>query len=1598
MHYKKFKQVLACGLIASILATQPLGNLSTVSAAEQGSTTVLNDEGLWLTEIYQNDVDRSAKNDSRNEGGYDEIHTYGNNTADLMEFLEMTSTYKENVNFNETFGVYYGDSKMTVTTMDGSSNIVIQPGQTVVLWNYREDLGSAIPTEAEFREDMRISDDTVILKLTSGKNWAVSSTFSIRTLTDNKILSTYSPVTAVDTADGLSVELEIPDIGSEMQVYRALTQPSAGTVYNGQMNGLSRKTSVQTSVKGVYITEIRANDSNRSSVYGGADDLMECVELVNTTDKAVELNSEYSVYYTLKEGQRKKLSLAHYDAQADGHIGSTEQCIIPAGGTVVLWCYREPSIGSNYTKFPTEEEFRAAYDIDDSVPVYLFANQNGLSNTQRGFEVYRNNADTTKTLVSNYFYNGTTDLKDNKSATLAVSPDGPEMLLQGACVATNMGVVDASQYTVLPDDGSSVDISLNDTVPESVTQGEDIRVNFKYEVKGTLPRTGITTYYRFDGQGTWYSTTEAKRRVPGLYESMISAEELYSHDYVEFYVSADNQYRSTLTNVYKVNIEKIGKVDGVRSNISEGENVRGTVAVTGNDGTNNSSTVISLDGNQLTTSPMLEDGAYFTFEATGRDSYFENALMTPDDKTYITSLTKWQYNILDGQVVKIDSSYFDYNEEHKTYDTTLRFRAGTYGATVDDYLMPNANHEDFDVSNLAMHLTNGNTYLPTLIGPDDTETSAKTNLSTAFDAAHKVGDSAGMCPYMDVSFSIPDSEVTAVGAEVDTTKLADGIHTLVVSNSKKNETINFVVDNTAPEVAMGIAEGQELTGTFALDPQASDANTVEGLVVMVDDKEVETPYSTTAAQLGSGAHKLTAIAKDVAGNETTKTVNFTVADVALSLADAGTTDVSDTAANMYVTLAGDTTNAKVDFHEVDAVAADQITSNTTDGILPYITYEVNVGNVKNDADITLSWGGTASNIDATHANNMYAQNVETGSWDKVGRADTEGTIDASFAAANHVKDGKVTLLVQCTTEESTPDLSGAGASAQAADASNWDGNSVPEDYDFAFAWETDTQYYAEEFMTHYTNMNTWIKDNAEAQNIDYVIHTGDIVDDYDMIYEWENADKAMKILDDAKMPYGVLGGNHDVAAGMGAYDNYSQYFGDSRVSGQSVFGDSYKNNAGHYDLLTENGQDMIILYMSWNIYQEEIDWMNQVLAQYSDRMAILCFHTYTNVKKSNGDSLLDYFGQLVQEQVVAKNPNVAAVLNGHYHGSSYETTMFDDDKDGKYDRTVYQICTDYQSGFEGGNGYIKMLYFDLDNGKIYVNSYSPSVNDFNYYDNDTTGVIALGEEDVQAEQPSALNADGSATPKMITNGLDTDTLTLNLDFDTTTNTIDASNLEVYVDNGAILGSIDVDATTHKAILPVSSLLPETNYIWYATINNANSGSLTTGRYTLTTAKEQIKASLADGSYTLASGKDATLTSTIDLAQAQTVLLDGTEVAPANYRIQGRNLILGHAYLDTLSAGTHNVTLKFKDGTGDITADLKLEKPKTNPGSQNNGGANLNLTSPVSGNGNNDGSQSNKDVKTPDTGDTNQSLPYAGLLVLGATGIALCWKRRREVEK
>ncbi|MFR3484265.1 MAG: hypothetical protein ACLTXL_12655 [Clostridia bacterium] len=149
--------------------------------------------------------------------------------------------------------------------------------------------------------------------------------------------------------------------------------------------------------------------------------------------------------------------------------------------------------------------------------------------------------------------------------------------------------------------------------------------------------------------------------------------------------------------------------------------------------------------------------------------------------------------------------------------------------------------------------------------------------------------------------------------------------------------------------------------------------------------------------------------------------------------------------------------------------------------------------------------------------------------------------------------------------------------------------------------------------------------------------------------------------------------------------------------------------------------------------------------QYSDRKAILCFHRFINK-----DGKLDQTGNMSGE--VVSGTQHFYVLNGHYP-AAINVQRYDDDGDGTAERPVYLICTDYQADPQGGSQYIKFLYFDLENDYVFMNAYSPLLDDFNFYDD--TDTYDGGDQDHDVYH---LSVDFDGTPRTLT----TDSFTLNV--------------------------------------------------------------------------------------------------------------------------------------------------------------------------------------------------------------------------------------------
>ena len=262
---------------------------------------------------------------------------------------------------------------------------------------------------------------------------------------------------------------------------------------------------------------------------------------------------------------------------------------------------------------------------------------------------------------------------------------------------------------------------------------------------------------------------------------------------------------------------------------------------------------------------------------------------------------------------------------------------------------------------------------------------------------------------------------------------------------------------------------------------------------------------------------------------------------------------------------------------------------------------------------------------------------------------------------------------------------------------------------YTIAWISDPQHYSKKFPETYYAMTGFLAEHREEMNLAYIINTGDLVHNTDLDSEWAVADRAQGMIDD--IPNGVLAGNHDVLDPIG-YETFSKVFGEKRYRDKPWYGGSFENNRGHFDLMTIGETDYLFVYMGFGPTKKAIQWVYDVFQQYPERVGILCVHDYyTKTLELSED------GQKWHDRVVAKTPNLYMVLCGHKYGAYCIPETFDDDGDGREDRTVYQMMFNYQASLkDGGGGYLRLMQIDERQGTLHMMTYSPVFDDFNRFD------------------------------------------------------------------------------------------------------------------------------------------------------------------------------------------------------------------------------------------------------------------------------------------
>lgn len=96
--------------------------------------------------------------------------------------------------------------------------------------------------------------------------------------------------------------------------------------------------------------------------------------------------------------------------------------------------------------------------------------------------------------------------------------------------------------------------------------------------------------------------------------------------------------------------------------------------------------------------------------------------------------------------------------------------------------------------------------------------------------------------------------------------------------------------------------------------------------------------------------------------------------------------------------------------------------------------------------------------------------------------------------------------------------------------------------DFTIVLLPDTQYYAAGYPATYRAQTQWIVRQADALQVAFVIHLGDMTND-DTAAQWAVANEALGVLDAAGVPWSPMPGNHDgIDDGVIATEGYNATF------------------------------------------------------------------------------------------------------------------------------------------------------------------------------------------------------------------------------------------------------------------------------------------------------------------------------------------------------------------------------------------------------------------------------------------------------------------------
>ena len=260
---------------------------------------------------------------------------------------------------------------------------------------------------------------------------------------------------------------------------------------------------------------------------------------------------------------------------------------------------------------------------------------------------------------------------------------------------------------------------------------------------------------------------------------------------------------------------------------------------------------------------------------------------------------------------------------------------------------------------------------------------------------------------------------------------------------------------------------------------------------------------------------------------------------------------------------------------------------------------------------------------------------------------------------------------------------------------------TPEPTPFTIVWMSDTQNMTRDQVDVLDSMRDWILANREKENIQFVIHTGDVIDGFTPAMFENAAAFLVPILE--MLPGMVVSGNHDVSK------DGSQWYFTQRPYAQLVQkeGQTYRDGAACYVTFRAGRTDFLVFGIGYSISCP--GWMQQIISEHPEHVVITVIHSGM---AENGH--ISGPMKAILQEVAPLSPRFRLMLCGHMRGSATRIDRFDDDHDGEKERSVTTMMFNYQEDRVNGLGFLRLLRFDPLTRSIEVSTYSPWFDQWGY--------------------------------------------------------------------------------------------------------------------------------------------------------------------------------------------------------------------------------------------------------------------------------------------